>query len=109
MHWAGSAEWLLVFFFRGEDGIRADLVTGVQTCALPLSRRVVSRELALGRVRTPPDALKRELAANDAARVAQQQLEQRSEERRGGKEGRAGRGPEHGKKNKEAMICMDAL
>src|SRR6476660_8995965 len=28
----------VVFFFQAEDGIRADLVTGVQTCALPISR-----------------------------------------------------------------------
>src|SRR5207244_5442759 len=31
--------WLLfvwVFFFQAEDGIRDDLVTGVQTCALPI-------------------------------------------------------------------------
>src|SRR5438552_11964929 len=27
-----------VVFFRAEDGIRVDLVTGVQTCALPISR-----------------------------------------------------------------------
>src|SRR5258708_40063431 len=26
-----------VFFFQAEDGIRDDLVTGVQTCALPIS------------------------------------------------------------------------
>src|SRR5215216_7126582 len=26
------------FFFQAEDGIRDDLVTGVQTCALPISR-----------------------------------------------------------------------
>ena len=26
---------LSVFFFQAEDGIRGDLVTGVQTCALP--------------------------------------------------------------------------
>src|SRR6266849_6455969 len=26
-----------VFFFQAEDGIRAPLVTGVQTCALPIS------------------------------------------------------------------------
>src|SRR5712671_4180200 len=26
------------FFFQAEDGIRYDLVTGVQTCALPISR-----------------------------------------------------------------------
>src|SRR5438034_6422849 len=27
-----------VFFFQAEDGIRAHCVTGVQTCALPISR-----------------------------------------------------------------------
>src|SRR5258708_20161347 len=26
----------LVFFFQAEDGMRDDLVTGVQTCALPI-------------------------------------------------------------------------
>src|SRR5258708_13212779 len=26
----------MVFFVQGEDGIRDDLVTGVQTCALPI-------------------------------------------------------------------------
>src|SRR5207244_6411989 len=30
---------ILFFFFQAEDGIRDDLVTGVQTCALPISRR----------------------------------------------------------------------
>src|SRR5258708_29580298 len=29
--------WFVFFFFEGEDGIRDDLVTGVQTCALPIS------------------------------------------------------------------------
>ena len=29
----------LFFFFQAEDGIRDDLVTGVQTCALPISTR----------------------------------------------------------------------
>src|SRR5467141_3175258 len=28
-----------IFFFQAEDGIRASSVTGVQTCALPISRR----------------------------------------------------------------------
>src|SRR5207244_7046556 len=28
----------IVCFFQAEDGIRDDLVTGVQTCALPISR-----------------------------------------------------------------------
>src|SRR5207244_7735621 len=29
-----------LFFFQAEDGIRDDLVTGVQTCALPISLTV---------------------------------------------------------------------
>src|SRR3990170_3393280 len=29
--------WVVIFFFQAEDGIRDDLVTGVQTCALPIS------------------------------------------------------------------------
>ena len=29
-------EGFLFFFFQAEDGIRDDLVTGVQTCALPI-------------------------------------------------------------------------
>src|SRR5258708_14767604 len=31
-----TSTWL---FFQAEDGIRDDLVTGVQTCALPISSR----------------------------------------------------------------------
>src|SRR5258708_12759085 len=33
-----------MFFFQAEDGIRYDLVTGVQTCALPISafRRILN-------------------------------------------------------------------
>src|SRR5258708_31827798 len=30
-------DFLFFFFFQAEDGIRDDLVTGVQTCALPIS------------------------------------------------------------------------
>src|SRR5258708_31830728 len=33
----GALVWCLLFFFQAEDGIRDDLVTGVQTCALPIS------------------------------------------------------------------------
>src|SRR6478609_8767138 len=32
-----------VFFFQAEDGIRDKLVTGVQTCALPIWRRTVPK------------------------------------------------------------------
>src|SRR5579883_2831443 len=45
--WRASVEWLFaalavvvfVFFFQAEVGIRDFHVTGVQTCALPISRR----------------------------------------------------------------------
>src|SRR5258708_18324996 len=33
------------FFFQAEDGIRDDLVTGVQTCALPIFGQVASQML----------------------------------------------------------------
>src|SRR5258708_26984659 len=31
--------FVFFFFFQAEDGIRDDLVTGVQTCALPISKQ----------------------------------------------------------------------
>ena len=34
-----SAAYRAGEFFQAEDGIRDDLVTGVQTCALPISKR----------------------------------------------------------------------
>src|SRR4030066_295107 len=36
----------MVFFFQAEDGIRDSSVTGVQTCALPISGTDVSKETA---------------------------------------------------------------
>src|SRR6185436_8021788 len=33
------------FFFQAEDGIRDDLVTGVQTCALPILSIALRREM----------------------------------------------------------------
>src|SRR5215467_15597730 len=39
------------FFFQAEDGIRHYKVTGVQTCALPISRCVAGAWRALHRVR----------------------------------------------------------
>src|SRR5229473_3758264 len=34
---SGTESTLFFFFFQAEDGIRDKLVTGVQTCALPIS------------------------------------------------------------------------
>src|SRR5258708_28508346 len=36
-----SAQRFRFFFFQAEDGIRDDLVTGVQTCALPICAAVL--------------------------------------------------------------------
>ena len=35
------------FFFQAEDGIRDDLVTGVQTCALPISSMSTLRWMSI--------------------------------------------------------------
>src|ERR1017187_10742820 len=36
----------LFFFFQAEDGIRDTSVTGVQTCALPISKRIDGKKTA---------------------------------------------------------------
>src|SRR5204862_2379617 len=50
------------FFFQAEDGIRALYVTGVQTCALPISLR-------LGRIGAGPHGNREAALAGDAAHV----------------------------------------
>src|SRR5947208_7770982 len=40
------------FFFQAEDGIRDDLVTGVQTCALPIFQRLQSAKKQLPGLQT---------------------------------------------------------
>src|SRR5262252_10965094 len=48
------------FFFQAEDGIRAHCVTGVQTCALPISRRGGDHDRrAAGWARALPDRHRR--------------------------------------------------
>src|SRR2546429_4117602 len=43
--WTISSEVQRVFFFQAEDGIRDVAVTGVQTCALPISMGVAAQIL----------------------------------------------------------------
>src|SRR5256885_7682925 len=105
-----------VFFFQAEDGIRDYKVTGVQTCALPISkpggwtlsgrgRQCVRRGLMLallvtavagcgggGKSSGGPDRLTVQLVP--AAR---------SEERRVGEEGRSRWAPYHLKKKKKRL------
>src|SRR5206468_6200553 len=38
----GAAAGCLLFFFRADDGIRGLIVTGVQTCALPISETALT-------------------------------------------------------------------
>src|SRR5258708_12418202 len=58
----GKVTGCVFFFFQAEDGIRDDLVTGVQTCALPISCRCRRRQRTTGSsetitfLREPPGA-----------------------------------------------------
>src|SRR5258708_18993886 len=79
------------FFFQAEAGIRDDLVTGVQTCALPIFQ--------------PANAERAYAAARDVRALGIRRLDQdrvalrddvlRSEERRVGKECRSRWSPYH--------------
>src|SRR5437667_5362822 len=77
------------FFFQAEDGIRDRDVTGVQTCALPISE-AVTQELFDG-------ANKRIEATKPVLEEIERQVMQvlRSEERRVGKECRSRWSPYH--------------
>src|SRR6266404_624668 len=46
---------LYFFFFQAEDGIRDKLVTGVQTCALPISAVEIGAERAVAVLGTEPE------------------------------------------------------
>src|SRR2546425_4401215 len=78
------------FFFQAEDGIRDKLVTGVQTCALPISP-FVSLEDGTGLVHTAPGHGKEDFAVGQRAGLGVS----RSEERRVGKECRSRWSPYH--------------
>src|SRR5258708_14011285 len=95
------------FFFQAEDGIRDDLVTGVQTCALPIStnlvrRFVVSRQTILPRPSANSHRPQQQHQNSDQAKaggeIRQDQrlvVLDRSEERRVGKECRSRWSPYH--------------
>src|SRR5207244_4610310 len=100
------------FFFQAEDGIRDDLVTGVQTCALPIFNRQLrlhSRPkglLAPGDLRLAESPVSELKDGQALARVKYLSIDPtmrvwmvadtylpRSEERRVGKERRPQKGP----------------
>src|SRR5256885_7669174 len=78
------------FFFQAEDGIRDYKVTGVQTCALPISQNVF---IALAR--KAPRLAGMETLAGWLHRTAILEAKARSEERRVGKECRSRWSPYH--------------
>src|SRR5437762_13617789 len=84
----------MVFFFQAEDGIRDTSVTGVQTCALPISigpngsvkADVIAREVIVR------GKIEGKVTGRDRVQLwstGQVTGEVRSEERRVGKEGRS--------------------
>src|SRR5438067_8797479 len=80
------------FFFQAEDGIRDRNVTGVQTCALPISARGQPREQGRRQQR------RRESGESRVLRSSRKHCNAssfRSEERRVGKECRSRGAPYH--------------
>src|SRR5438105_15553439 len=101
----------MFFFFQAEDGIRDPLVTGVQTCALPIlltkdpsAGFSFARPCLTGVNENPAEGsfVSRSRLTAPAPRLATDQT--RSEERRVGKECRSGGWPDQLKK-KEMKRC----
>src|SRR2546430_8932687 len=98
---------LSFFFFQAEDGIRDLTVTGVQTCALPISSRAAAHAAACSLFERVIEVHPRGLQGGREAeqhtcrqRYAQrecqyQAVDPRSEERRVGKECRSRWSPYH--------------
>src|SRR2546425_9947847 len=112
---------MFFFFFQAEDGIRDKLVTGVQTCALPIWTRRVRPRARLGPERVTRQELKQrvheaierhaqaiiavgeeirrhpELGFKElqTAALVEAEFRRRSEERRVGKECRSRWSPYH--------------
>src|SRR2546426_4737583 len=84
---------VVFFFFQAEDGIRDYKVTGVQTCALPISLEL---HWVLEAVRVVGHAVLADRGALGAVRAEiDRRVEHRSEERRVGEEGRSRWAPDH--------------
>src|SRR5688572_31758916 len=85
------------FFFQAEDGIRDLTVTGVQTCALPISIKLSRESLIAGMI--APNKLPKWgfplLCMPVRILAIMMQRKERSEERRVGKECRSRWSPYH--------------
>src|SRR5256885_16536914 len=84
----------IFFFFQAEDGIRDYKVTGVQTCALP----IFTDSAGTGDAGWGTGA--RSILGTTSMTGARGASRNRSEERRGGEEGRSRWAPDHLKKKK---------
>src|SRR5258708_23337659 len=111
VRYGGLGRWLstlayIIFFFQAEDGIRDDLVTGVQTCALPICilcsqayggiqmrTAVCLRAKNAGEDRECPTDRNYDPARSVPLRFRQHDV--RSEERRVGEECRSRWSPDH--------------
>src|SRR2546425_6162425 len=80
------------FFFQAEDGIRDKLVTGVQTCALPICYCYCIRAVCFVRSLRVPSSIYGTLRLR---RRSARRHNNRSEERRVGKECRSRWSPYH--------------
>src|SRR2546422_4817357 len=88
------------FFFQAEDGIRDVAVTGVQTCALPISQMLVNSEASRSRIRSVSSVTDQTLRSGarlswNCVTVFFEPHNPRSEERRVGKECRSRWSPYH--------------
>src|SRR5690348_18201292 len=93
----------LFFFFQAEDGIRDGRVTGVQTCALPISLEggAITRQAQRANGGNPRASKSGRGSPRPlAGRACFLQPGRRSEERRVGKECRSRWSPYHEKKKK---------
>src|SRR5437763_16178662 len=65
---------LVLFFFQAEDGIRGTSVTGVQTCALPISSGAppTSRCPPCRRSPSPPTCRRRQCCRSEERRVGKE-------------------------------------
>src|SRR5690606_7573109 len=82
-------------FFRAEDGIRAFHVTGVQTCALPISAAGIGRGAALALAAEGAALVVTDVDEAGVRETARLIGEARSEERRVGKASGTWRWPDH--------------
>src|SRR5207245_5574832 len=88
------------FFFQAEDGIRDATVTGVQTCALPISERRAQPGRRRRQRSLHPPGGRRQPSASECGPIARDPAS-RSEERRVGKECRSRWTPTQKEETKE--------